>query len=165
MAATLHLAREPVSVALVIPMIAWEKTPGSMLYSDLESNLSDRYPLHSRRPCRAHPCTMDTAGLTAIEWISEFVCVCVCVCVANAWESDADRMMKHSVDSRVKWVFDKAGYLEQIPIIPLDRHILSQTLTTSQNCAPYTSDPHINRYSGQLTHIHRHQESQLHAFV
>lgn len=95
---------------------------------------------------------MDTAGLTVIERISEFVCVCVCV--ADAGESEADRMMKHSVDSRVKWVFDKAGYLEQILIIPLDCHILSQTLMTSQNCALYTLDPLINRYPRQLTHIH-----------
>lgn len=48
-----------------------------MLFSDLVSNFSDRYQLHGRQPCRAHPCTMDTAGLTVIEWISEFVCVCV----------------------------------------------------------------------------------------
>lgn len=75
------------------------------------------------------------------------------MCVANARESDTDRMMKHSVDSRVKWVFDKAGYLEQIPIIPLDRHILSQTLMASQNWALYTLDPLINRYPRQLTHI------------
>lgn len=49
------------------------------------------------------------------EWISECVSVCVC---GKARESDRGRMIKHDGDSCVKWVFDKAGYLKQIPIIP-----------------------------------------------
>lgn len=44
-------------------------------------------------------------------------------------------MIKHGGDSCVKWVFDKAGYLKQIPIIPRDHHILALPRVTSQNHA------------------------------
>lgn len=91
-----------------------------------------------------------TAGLTMTEWISECVSVCVRVFCVKVRELHRDRMIKHGCDSCVKWVFDKAGYLKQILIIPRDHHILAQMLMTSQNRA-------LQMYTlahATYTHIH-----------
>lgn len=63
-------------------------------------------------------------------------------------------MMKRNRDSCVKWIFHKAGYLQQTLIILWDHHILAQLLMTSQTHAVHMhmqSPPHPPTHSTQTS--------------